>query len=283
MPPVPVTVYSPDSSLHNPLLMLRDMFRDLLAGRELAWRLAVRDINAQYRQSILGILWAFVGPVTSTATWLFLSGAGIINVGKTELPYPIYVLTGTMIWSIFTEALNAPLNQTRSASGMLAKLNFPREAVIISGIYQILFNAAIKVVLLLVSLLVVGINPGWGLLLFPLGILSLLLVGTSLGLLITPVGMLYSDVGRAVAVLLQFLMYVSPVIFPLPKSGWALTLFKLNPLTPLIATTRDWLTGFPPADLGTFLAVNGVALLLLLIAWLAYRLSMPIIIERMSA
>ncbi len=283
MTPLPVTVYSPDSSLHSPLLMLREMFRDLLASRELAWRLAVRDINSQYRQSFFGILWAFVGPVTSTATWIFLSGTGIINVAKTDLPYPIYVLTGTMIWSIFTEALNSPLGQTNGARGMLAKLNFPREAVIISGIYQILFNTAIKIALLLVALLVVGINPGWGLLLFPLGIFSIILVGTAIGLLITPVGMLYTDVGRGVGMIMQFLMYVTPVIFPIPKSGWALPLFKLNPLTPLIATTRDWLTGFTPVYLGSFLIVNAVALLVLLIGWLAYRLAMPIIIERMSS
>ena len=165
---------------------------------------------------------------------------------------------------------------------MLAKLNFPREALIISGIYQILFNAGIKVVLMLITLAVVGINPGWGILLFPLGILSLLLTGTAIGLFITPVGLLYNDVGRIVGMLMQFLMYVTPVLFPMPKGYWTGLLFKLNPLTPLIATTRDWLTGFAPAYIGSFLAVNATAVALLLFAWLAYRLAMPILIERMS-
>lgn len=278
-----VTVYTPDSSLANPLTMVRDMLRDVIAGRELAWRLAVRDIRAQYRQAFLGILWAFILPLANTVTWIFLSRAGIVSVGETALPYPVYVFTGTMLWSILMDAMNAPLQQTNAARGMLAKLNFPREALLVSGIYQTLFDAGIKIALLIGALILLGINPGWNLLLFPLGIVSLILVGTAIGLLITPVGMLYTDVGRALPLLMQFLMYLSPVVFPMPKDGWAATLFQINPLTPLILTARDWLTGGQPEFLGYFLAVNFAALALLLLVWVAYRLAMPILIERMSA
>jgi lipopolysaccharide transport system permease protein len=111
----------------------------------------------------------------------------------------------------------------------------------------------------------------------------LILVGTAIGLLITPVGMLYTDVGRAVPLLMQFLMYLTPVVFPMPKEGWAATLFQINPLTPLILTARDWLTGLSPEYLGYFVAVNAVAFVLLMLVWVAYRLAMPILIERMSA
>jgi lipopolysaccharide transport system permease protein len=278
-----IKVYTPDSSLANPLTMVRAMFRDLFMSRELAWRLAVRDIRAQYRQAFLGILWAFILPLANTVTWIFLSRAGIVSVGETALPYPVYVFTGTMLWAILMDAMTAPLQQTNAARGMLAKLNFPREAIVVSGIYQTLFNAAIKITLLSGALILLGMNPGWNVLLFPFGILSLVLVGTAIGLLITPVGMLYTDVGRALPLLMQFLMYLSPVVFPIPKAGWAATLFRINPLTPIILTTRDWLTGFTPEFLGYFLAVNVAALALLLVVWMAYRLAMPILIERMSA
>lgn len=278
-----ISIYTPDSSLSNPLILVREMFRDLFASRELAWRLAVRDIRAQYRQAFLGILWAFILPLANTVTWIFLSRAGIVSVGETALPYPVYVFIGTMLWAILMDAMNAPLQQTNAARGMLAKLNFPREALVVSGIYQTLFNAGIKIALLIGTLILLGMNPGWNVLLFPLGILSLILVGTAIGLLITPVGMLYTDVGRALPLLMQFLMYLSPVVFPMPNEGWAATLFTINPLTPLILTARDWLTGFSPEFLGYFLAVNAAALALLLVVWVAYRLAMPILIERMSA
>ena len=278
-----VTVYTPDSSLSHPLIMVREMFRDLFASRELAWRLAVRDIRAQYRQAFLGILWAFILPLANTLTWIFLSRTGIVAVGETALPYPVYVFTGTMLWAILMDAINAPLQQTNAARGMLAKLNFPREALVVSGIYQTLFNGGIKIALLIGALFWLGMNPGWNVLFFPLGILSLVLAGTAIGLLVTPVGILYTDVGRALPLLMQFLMYLSPVVFPMPREGWAAVVFKINPLTPLILTTRDWLTGFSPEFIGYFLVVNAAALALSLMVWVTYRLAMPILIERMSA
>lgn len=280
---LPVTIYSPDSSLANPVKMLRAMFSDLLASRELAWRLAIRDISAQYRQAFLGILWAFILPLANTVAWIFLNRSGVVKIAETSLPYPVYVLTGTMLWAIFMDALNAPLQLATAAKPMLAKLNFPREALVVSGIYQTLFNAAIKIVLLLGALIFFGINPGFGLLLFPVGLVSLVLVGTAIGLLITPVGILYTDVGRGLPLLMQFLMYLTPVVFPLPKSGLAATFFTINPLTPVILSSRDWLTGGSPEYIGSFVLVNGISILLLLIVWVVYRLAMPILIERMSA
>jgi lipopolysaccharide transport system permease protein len=278
-----VSVYTPDSSLANPRTMARAMLRDLGASRELAWRLAVRDISALYRQAFLGFLWAFILPLANTLTWVFLGRSGVVSVGQTTLPYPIYVFTGTMLWAILMDAMLAPLQQTLAARPMLTKLNFPREAIVVSGIYQALFNAGIKVALLLTVPFFLGVNPGWALFLFPVGVLSLILVGTAFGLLITPLGVLYTDVGRAVPLLMQFLIYLSPVVFPMPKEGLSATIVRNNPLTPLILTTRDWLTGSTPEFLTYFLAVNATALALLLLVWVAYRLAMPILIERMSA
>lgn len=278
-----VTIYTPESSLRNPLRMFREMFLDLLAGRELAWQLALRDIRAQYRQTALGLIWAFILPLANTAAWLLIQSAGIVSVRETALPYPIYVFTGTMLWAILMDAVNAPLQQTISAKPMLAKINFPREALVLSGIYQTAFNAAIKIAVLLVALLILGVRPGAELVFFPFAVISLILAGTALGLLLTPVGMLYSDIGKGLPLLMQFFMYITPVVFPMPSGGWAATLFKLNPLTPLILTARDLLTGFNPEYLDAFLFINGGMLTLLLLVWVVYRAAMPILIERMSA
>jgi len=278
-----VIVYTPDSSLRNPAKMIREMFADLAASRELSWRLAVRDICAHYRQAFLGILWAFILPLANTLTWIFLNSTGIVAVRETALPYTVYVFTGTMLWAILMDAMNAPLQQINAARGMLSKLNFPREALIVSGIYKVIFNATIKIILLLGTLFIMGIYPGWSLLLFPLGVLSLVLIGTSIGLLILPVGILYTDIGRALPVLMQFMMYVTPVVFPMPKEGWTANLFRINPFTPIILTTRNWLTNFTPEYLDYFVLVNVIAILLFLFVLVIYRLSMPILIERMSS
>lgn len=276
-----VTIYTPESSLTKPSKMIRAMCGDLVAARELSWRLAVRDISAQYRQAFLGFFWALVLPLANAATWVFLSSSGIITIRDTGLPYPAYALSGTILWAIFSEAANAPLQGTLASQSMLARINFPREAIIVSGIYQTLFNAGIKLGVLLVALPFLGVDFGWRLLLAPLGILSLILIGTAVGLLITPIGLLYTDIGKGMPLFLQFLMYLTPVVFTIPKDG-AATLFSLNPLTPVILTCRNWLTGGVSEFLLQFLATNGIAFLLLLVVWPIYRLAMPILIERMS-
>jgi lipopolysaccharide transport system permease protein len=278
-----ITIYTPESPIRHPIRLFSDMFRDLLAGRELAWQLAVRDIRAQYRQASLGLLWAFILPLAQTLTWIFLNSSGIVTICETALPYPVYVFTGTMIWAIFIDAVNAPLQQTTAAKQMLAKINFPREALVVSGIYQTFFNGAIKIILLLSVLMLFKVYPGWTLILFPLGILSLILTGTALGLLLTPVGMLYTDIGKSLPLLMQFLMYLAPIVFCMPDGGWAATIFNINPMTPLILTTRDWLTGVSPGYLGPFFLINISIIVLLLAVWVIYRAAMPILIERMSA
>ena len=277
------TIYTPESSLRHPIHLFRDMLRDLLGSRELAWRLTVRDISAQYRQTALGLLWAFILPLAHTLTWIFLNGSGIVKVGETGLPYPVYVFSGTMLWAIFMDAVNAPLQKTTNAKQMLSKINFPREALVVSGIYQTIFNGMIKIILLMAVLAIYGIYPGWTMIWFPFGIISLILAGTALGLFLTPVGMLYTDIGKSLPLLMQFLMYLAPVVFPMPQSGLAATIYRLNPLTPLIMSARGWLTDISPEYLGYYFFVNGAVLLLLLVVWIIYRAAMPILIERMSA
>lgn len=281
--PLKVTIYTPDSALRDPRKLLREMLNDLRASRELAWRLAVRDISAQYRQTALGVLWAFILPLAHTLVWVFLNSTGVVTLHDTALPYPVYVFTGTMLWAIFMDAANAPLRLTVAAKPMLAKINFPREALIVSGVYQTLFNAAIKLVILLPAIILLGVVPDAGLLLFPLALAALILIGTTLGLLLTPVGVLYGDIGKSFPLLMQFLMFLSPVVYAIPTNGWASQLLLANPLTPIILNARNWLTGQGTEMLAYFVTANLVAVCLLGILWVAYRAAMPILIERMSA
>jgi len=263
--------------------MISDLFRDIRKGNDLAKRLTIRDIKALYRQSFLGILWAFILPLANTLVWVFLNGSGIVSMGETDIPYPIYVFSGTMIWAIFMESMQAPIEKTTQNKSIIAKVNFPREALIVAGIYQGLFNAGVKAVILIAALGVMGYFGGWELLLFPLGVLSLVLGGTAIGLMLTPLGMLYTDISKAIPLVMQFLMYTTPVVYAIPEEGLTAEIIRNNPLTPLIMTTRDWLTGMTPAFVEGFIFVNAFILIFLVLMLVAYRLAMPILVERMNA
>ncbi|RMA57961.1 ABC transporter permease [Ulvibacter antarcticus] len=263
--------------------LLGDSIRDILSSRFLAKQLAIRDIKSQYRQSYFGLLWIFVAPLGTALVWIFLNNSGTVNVTDTGMPYPVYVFSGTLLWSIITESINSPMSSTNGARSIISKINFPKEALIISGIYKLMFNSSVKVILLIVLLFSFGIGFNWSFLLFPLALLGAVLFGTTVGLFLTPIGMLYSDIGRFISLGLQFLMYATPVVYAIPKEGVVKTLMEYNPISPLILTARDLAIGAIPDHLSYYFLVIGLCIPLSLIGLVFYRISIPIIVERLSA
>src|SRR5829696_334316 len=122
-------VYTPDPQLRTPGRLVREMIRDLAASRELAWRLCVRNISAQYRQSALGYFWEVGPPLMTSVLFILLNSANLLRPGETNVPYPVYVILGTVAFGLFQDALNMPLNAVSGARGILPKINFPHEAL----------------------------------------------------------------------------------------------------------------------------------------------------------
>jgi len=275
--------YTPESQMRNPSRLLRSMWKDLKNSRELARRLFVRDISAKYRQSILGIFWAFFPPIIAGLVFIILQSKQVVNFGETDIPYPVFVLVGTTLWQLFTESLNAPLSAVIQAKPMLAKINFPREALIVSAFYQMLFSLFIKSLIIVGVFLIFRVEVTFGFLLAPLAILVLILLGMSLGLLLTPLGTLYTDIQSGLMMGIQFLFFVTPVVYPPPQTFPYSLIAILNPISPILTGARDLLTKGVLTNAYPFFVVSGLTILTLFTAWLIYRLALPIIIERMSA
>ncbi len=262
---------------------LPKMFRDLKEAGFLGKQLFVRDKRAMFRQSFLGILWAFIPPFFTAAAWVFLNMTGAVNIGDTGVPYPVYVFCGTILFQTFLESLNAPAQAVNAGKGMLAKLNFPREALLLNAFYSLLFNLAFKLIALVIIALAMRFSFGWSLLLFPVGIMGAILLGFSIGVLLIPFQMLYTDFGRMIALSGQVLLYLTPVVYPMPASGILHVINQFNPITYVVNTPRAWFTAQDPGSLLPFLAVCGFSLLILFLGWVLYRITMPIIIERVGA
>ena len=80
-PVVPTSVQTPDSALRDPAKLFADIAKDLWAGRELAWRMFLRNIRGLYRQTFLGLFWAFLPPIANTLVWVVLRKAKAIDDG----------------------------------------------------------------------------------------------------------------------------------------------------------------------------------------------------------
>ncbi|WP_353165062.1 ABC transporter permease [Empedobacter brevis] len=260
---------------------IKAMFSDLFTSRELAKRLFIRDKKAEYRQSLLGIMWAFVTPLINALVWIFLSMSGAVKIETDQLPYPLFVFIGSMLWSIFSESINSPLVSTNGAKALISKINFPKEAILLSGFYKTIFNSAIKLLIISVALIFFQINPGIQIVYGLLMIVFLIFVGNAIGLLVTPIGMLYKDVGRGIPLALSFAMYTTPVVYQEMKNPFLAKLVNVNPLTPIINSTRNLLTGYSWDQPIYLLLIFVISILAMLIGWIFYRISIPIIVERM--
>lgn len=265
------------------LKLFRSSILDIKNSLFLSKQFAKRDIAAQYRQSFLGILWAFITPLLMAFIWIFLNKTGTVKLTDTGVPYPVFAFSGTLLWSILRESINAPLSITSANKSIMTKINFPKEALILTGIYKLLFNSSIKVLILIIFLLFYGVGFKLSLIFFPLTIVGAIVFGTTLGIFITPIGMLYRDVSKFLTIALNLLMYVTPVVYAVPKAGIMKSVMELNPFTPIILTARSVVVGQPPEYLTYFLILMGLSIPLLFLGLVFYRMSMPIIVERMSA
>jgi lipopolysaccharide transport system permease protein len=274
-------VYSADSQLRAPGRFARSLWSDLRVSPPVAWRLFLHSLRAGYRQSWLGYFWLLLPPLATAATWVYLSAANILRVGATNVPYPVYVLAGTLLWQVFAEALLSPLQRLSSARNILTKSRTPHEALLLAGLIEVLFNFAVRLAMLLPVFVWFGMPWSLSLLLVPLGVMSLLLAGFTIGLALTPVGLLYQDVSRGLSMITGFWFFLTPVIYPLPANRVGSLLGTLNPVTPLLVTTREWLTLGTVATARGFVPVVALSLLCLGAAWLHYRLAKPHLIARL--
>ena len=279
-----VTFYTPESQLRHPVALFKRMYWDLLASRDLAWRLLVRDISVQYRQSFLGIIWAFIPPIVTAIGFTLANQAKVINIGETDLPYPAYVLFSMTLWQTFVEALNAPIQAVNSAKSMLAKINFPREALILAKLGQVFFNFGIKLLLIIGLFIWFKISITWSVILAPVALIHLVMLGTFFGLLAAPIGALYQDISRGISLITGVWLFLTPVIYPVPSHGGVFgAIVQLNPVTPLLVTTRELATTGILTQSSGFWITSVMTIIGLFVAWLVYRLAMPFVVERMSA
>lgn len=279
----PVIHYSAESEISNPLNLIRGMLADFSAGRELAGRLFVRNLRGLYRQTLLGLFWAFLPPIVNTAFWVFLREADVFDTGKMPINSTIFILTGMIFWQAFIEAFQMPIDVINKNRNMISKLNFPRESLLMVGFGEVLFNFSIRSLLLIPAFLWFQFVPPATIALAPIAALGLVFVGAGLGLMLMPIGALYQDVGRFIGLATPFWMILTPVVY-MPLTGFPGSLLNwLNPASPLLILARDWTLIGSTEHAGPAIIFGIASLVVMLIGLVVYRVSIPVLVERMTA
>lgn len=278
-----VLVYSPDSGMRNIKKVINELIQDFGQANSLGWRLFLRDLRGMYRNSILGYFWSLAPALTTALIWIFLQGQRVVSFGDTGVPYPVYVLTSMMLWMMFQESIMTPMQSTQMSQMLLNKLNFPRESILYSALYMTFFNSALKLSVIVLVFVVFQLTPTWNVLLGLMGMVMFLLFGFTVGIWLVPLSILYRDVQKGIPIGLRLFMYLTPVIYAVPKQGLIAKLMAVNPLVPMLETTRDWLLNTQIEYLQSFILVTVIMVVFLLLGLFLYKLAMPIVIERLGA
>jgi len=267
------------------------MFGEFWEYRELTWRLMSRNFSAQFRQSFLGYLWVILPPVATTIVFALLRQAQIVNVAMPAgaMPYLLFALIGTTVWSFFTQLTLMATGSIAGAGSLVSKVYFPREVLVVSAAGSAVINFVIRLVVVGLTLLLLRYTPHWQAVLAPLILVPMAALAIGLGLFFAPINTMVSDMGRLLEFAFQFGLFLAPTVYPTPPlatlSGrWESLLFwlhSLNPVSHFLYAMQSLI------ETGTFAVTRGLAVstvlscLVLALGWRFFHICEPLLAERL--
>ena len=222
--------------------------RELIRYRDLVMMFFIRDFTTTYKQTILGPLWHIISPLCSTLVYAFTFGS-IAGIGTDGIPSLLFYFGGTTLWAFFSTCLNTASGIFLNNSGVFGKVYFPRLTVPIATTLSSLLKLLIQFAFLMVFLLYYihsgnPVRPTVYAFLFPLMIVWLGALGTGAGMILSALTTKYRDLNHVLALALQLMMYVTPVVYPLSQVPERFRLFfYVNPVSAPMELFRVWFYG----------------------------------------
>ena len=232
-------------------------WRELWRFRDLFLVFAWRDISVRYKQTLLGVLWAILQPLITMVIFTFIfNGMARIESGD-DVPYPIFLYVGLLLWQYFSGTLTNASNSMVANAGIVQKVYFPRLIIPASTAVTGLVDLAVASVVLIGMMVYYGYYPCLtGVLILPLLLTITVLASLGMGLFLASLNIKFRDVRYALPFVIQIMMYVTPVIYPvsmLDNHPVIKTLMLwLNPISGVISNARAGLlgAGTEPVDWG---------------------------------
>ncbi|SCY41117.1 ABC-2 type transport system permease protein [Microbacterium sp. LKL04] len=243
------------------------------------WLLSARDLRVRYATSWLGYLWSILDPlVMSLIYWFVFTQVFDRTVGAT--PYIVFLLSALLPWVWFNSTVTDFTRAFTKDARLVRSTSIPRSIwvnrIVLSKGIEFLLATPVLAAFAVFS----GATVGWGILLFPVGILlqTALLVG--IGLLIAPLCVLFTDLERTTRLILRALFYASPIIYALDDlPGAFATVGAFNPLAGVFVLYR---TGFFPDQWDPYAVLISVLITVALLVVGAFsfrRLERPLLKE----
>lgn len=224
-------------------------FRELWHYKELFYFFTWRDVKVKYKQTVLGILWVVLQPLLTVLIFSLFFGGKLKDLPE-EMPYPIFVFSGLLLWNIFSSGITNAGNSMVTNSQIIKKIYFPRLIIPISAILVSLIDFMIAFVVFIILLIYYQIHVDvvqmvW---IWPLAILFTILATLGPSCWLAALNVKYRDFRYLIPFLIQAFLFLTPIIYPVTSSKHPFLnyILALNPLYGTILVFRIPFTLTPP-------------------------------------
>lgn len=224
--------------------------KELWLFKDLFYFFTWRDVKVKYKQTAIGALWAIFQPFITMVVFTVFFGK-LAQMPSDGIPYPIFVYTGLLFWTLFSTGLSSASNSFVANEKIVTKIYFPRIILPVSAIITHLVDFAIATIILGGMMIFYGYAPTLlSILIFPVLVTMSVLSAIGIGLLFASINVKYRDVRFVLPFFIQLLLFLTPVIYPVSivseKYRWIL---GLNPMSGVIDAARAGILGNKEIDI----------------------------------
>jgi lipopolysaccharide transport system permease protein len=223
-------------------------WKELWRYRELFYFFTWRDVKIKYKQTVLGFLWAILQPLFMMIIFTLFFGRAL-QIPSQNLPYPVYVFSGLLIWNMFSAGLTNASNSMVNNALIIKKIYFPRLIIPVSSILSALFDFLMAFVLFMAILIFYQQPVSWiAIVMWPLALGVAVVATLGLGTWLAAANVKYRDFRYVIPFLIQVLFFLTPVIYPISLLKQPLLQYMLacSPMYAAVELFRFPLTGIIP-------------------------------------
>lgn len=247
-----------------------EYFQKIWKYRSLIWVFTKRDLKVKYSQTVIGLGWTLLQPLTALIIFTFFFGF-LLNWETEGITYPVYVLSGLLGWNFFSYTVSAGTTGIQESSHLIKKIYFPKSVIPLSKMLFGLIELGFSLLLLIPLLLYFGQAVSWKIIFLPVVLLYNIMCALCLVFWISTLAYKKRDLFHLIPFLLYFGIWFSPVFFSndILPAHYAFAL-DINPMANVVQAWRWSLF-----DFGEFKWIWGVnffiVLLLLLVGMYLYN------------
>ena len=225
-----------EARVNGPRTPVIERFRRIIAYRELLVGMTRKELTVKYKNSVLGFAWSLLNPLL----YLVVFYIAFVKILGSPIPaFPIYLLSGLLVWNLFSAGLAAACGAVVGNSGLVKKVAFPREILPLAAVGSTLIQFLLQSLVLFAVLGLVRWHVAWSYVaLIPIALLALLFITASLGILLSAINVHLRDTQHFLELALLAWFWFTPVVYAFmtigKRSSWFTKVYMTNPITPIV-------------------------------------------------